>query len=143
MTATHGLKLERSFNKTAEQVFKALTDAKAIGRWFGPSDAFKVTVHRWDCKVGGKYRVEFNAPDGATHICIGTFKQIVPNQKIAYSWDWEGKPTMDSVVTFTLKPEGQKTHLTLTHDGIPAADAAEHHKQGWTGSMERLGRLLA
>jgi uncharacterized protein YndB with AHSA1/START domain len=139
----HSLKLERSLNAPAEHVYKVLTDAKHVGRWYGPADDFKVTVHKWEPKVGGKYRVEFISPDGTINIVIGEFKELVPGKKVAYTWTWEGKPVIDTLVTFTLKAVGKRTELTLTHDGFPDADMAGHHNQGWTGCLERLSREVA
>jgi uncharacterized protein YndB with AHSA1/START domain len=136
------VKMERSLNAPADHVYKVLTDARHIPNWYGPSDDFKVTVHKWEPKVGGKYRVEFNAPDGETNIVVGEFKELVPGKKVAYTWTWEGRPVIDTLVTIVLKPNGKKTDLTLTHEGFPSDDMADHHNQGWTGSMERLMRAV-
>lgn len=145
MTTTTGihLKFERSLDAPVEHVYKVLTASDSIAKWYGPSDDFKVTVHQWDARLGGNYRVEFNTPGGETHIVVGVFKELVRNEKVAYTWSWEGQPPMDTLVTFTIRPDGQKTKLTLIHDGFPAEEVRAHHEQGWTGSLERLTRAVA
>lgn len=144
MAAAGGIQLnfERKLDAPVAHVYKVLTGTEFISRWFGPSDEFKVTVHQWDARIGGSYRVEFNTPAGETHIVIGTFKELVPNQKVAYTWTWEGRPAMDSLVTFTIRADGNKTLLTLVHGGFPAEEVRDHHQQGWAGSMERLSRAV-
>jgi uncharacterized protein YndB with AHSA1/START domain len=137
------LKLERTFDASLEHVYDVLTKADHIGNWFGPSDDFKITVHEWNASVGGRYRVEFNTPSGETHIVVGEFKELVINTKIAYSWSWEGKPPMDSLVTFEITKVGEKTALSFTHEGFPSDDSRDHHTQGWTGSLERFTRALS
>ncbi|GJM44515.1 MAG: hypothetical protein DHS20C21_13570 [Gemmatimonadota bacterium] len=137
------LKLERTLNAPVDRVFTALTSKAAIAKWFGPSDEMKITVHAWDCKVGGNYRVEFVSPKGDQHIAVGTFREIVPGEKVSYSWAWEGQPPMDTLVTFRVKADGDRTQLTMTHEGFPDQEMCGHHEQGWTGSMERLVRAIA
>lgn len=145
MTSDTGIKLEKqlTLNAPAAHVYKVLTQAEHISKWYGPSDEFKITVHKWDCKVGGKYRVEFNTPAGETHIVVGEFKELKPNAKVAYSWSWEGQPPMDTLVTFAIKAAGDKTELAFSHVGFPAEEVRDHHNQGWTGSLERLSRAVA
>jgi uncharacterized protein YndB with AHSA1/START domain len=136
------LKYEKSLNAPAEHVYKVLTDAKHIPSWYGPADDFKIKVHKWEARVGGNYRVEFNTPTGETHIVVGQFKELVPNKKVAYTWSWEGQPPMDTLVTFAIRADGGKTQLTFTHEGFPSDEVRGHHEHGWMGSLERLTRAV-
>ncbi len=136
------LQFERVFDASVDEVFEALTSEAAVAKWFGPSDDFKVTVHAWDCVVGGQYRVQFDTPDGA-HICVGRFQEILPGKRLTYTWSWEGRPPMDTLVSFEMEAADGKTQLKMSHAGFPTPDVRDHHQQGWAGSMERLGRLVA
>ena len=144
MTTPTGIyiKLERSLNAPVAHVYKVLTEASHISRWYGPSDEFEVTVHTWELRVGGDYRVALKTPAGETHIVIGQFKELVPNEKVAYTWSWEGQPAIDTLVTFTIRQAGEKTELTLTHEGFMTEEARTNHEQGWRGSLERLSRTV-
>lgn len=141
MTATP-IKLERTLNASVERVFDVLTNPKHIPGWYGPSDDFDIKVHEWDCKVGGKYRVEFGTPEGP-QIVAGEFKELQDNSKVAYTWAWEGQPPMDTLVTFKISADDNKTRLDFTHEGFPSEEAKGHHEQGWTGSLERLQKSVA
>lgn len=136
------LKFDRTLDASVETVYEALTAKHAIRKWFGPRDDFEITVHAWDCRVGGRYEVEFKTPTGEVHTCYGEFKELVPMKKVSYTWSWKEQPPMDTLVSFVLEANGAKTDLTMTHEGFPAEDVRAHHEQGWTGSIERLLRFV-
>ena len=144
MTSQTGIRLQfdRTLNAPIATVYEALTSKDAIAKWFGPSDDMNVTVHAWDFKVGGGYKVEFRTPEGEKHTCHGNFKEIVPQKKLSYTWSWEEQPPIDTLVSFVIKANGNKTDLQVTHDGFPAEDTRDHHEQGWTGSLARLTRFV-
>lgn len=147
MTADHPrgyeLKLERTLHAPVDRVWAALTEADQITQWYGPGDEFRIEVLEWDCRVGGKYRVAMHHKDGQVHTCFGVFEALEPNQRIAYSWSWEGQPPMDTLVTFALSVDGDRTRLDFTHSGFPAEEAREQHRMGWNGSLERLASVVA
>lgn len=140
---TYELNLERTLEAPVDRVWAALTDAGQIARWYGPGEEFRIEVLEWDCRVGGRYRVAMHHPDGQTHTCFGVFKQIEPNQRISYTWAWEGQPPMDTVVTFALTADGEGTRLEFTHAGFPAEEVRDQHRMGWSGSLERLAAAVA
>lgn len=136
------IEMERILNASTERVYKVLTKAEHIPAWYGPSDALKIKVHEWDCKVGGKYRVEIDDPECDTHIVVGEFVELTPNKKVSYSWAWEGQPPIDTLVTFELIADGAKTKLAFSHDGFPTEEQRDQHTMGWTGSMDRLEKTV-
>ncbi|MEZ5991577.1 MAG: SRPBCC domain-containing protein [Planctomycetota bacterium] len=134
------ISLERDLPATPSRVFELLCRPESIPKWLGPSDEFRVTAHEWDCRPGGRYRVEFNAPDGETNVVVGEFREVVKDKRLAFTWTWEGKPVIDSLVTLQLKAAGEGTHLQLTHTGFPDVEMRDHHNFGWIGTLDRLGR---
>jgi glutathione S-transferase len=140
---TYDLKFEQTLDAPVERVWKAITDGKEVGKWYGPADEFRIEVLAWDCRVGGAYKVAMFSPQGGPHVVVGVFKEITPGRKLAYSWAWEGGLPMETLVTFTLKANGRKTDLPLTHEGFPNEGIRDNHNGGWTGSLERLARAVA
>ena len=76
------------------------------------------------------------------HLCKIT--EVIPNKRLQYSWrykDYEG----NSFVTFELFPDGNKTKIRVTHDGLETfpqqrADFARaSFNAGWS---ELIGKLL-
>ncbi len=102
--------IERTFNAPIEMVWKAITDKDQIFKWsFGDLTGFKP-------EVGFKteFSVRHNEKD-FRHLL--TITDVVPGRKLAYTWKYAGHPG-DSLVTYELFPEGDKTRIKLTHSGL-------------------------
>jgi len=140
--ATYELQLERTLAAAPQRVWKALTDAQQISLWYGPSDEYRIEVHAWDCRVGGKYRVSMHHKGGNVHSVAGEFREISDGKRLSYTWAWEGAPPMNTLVTFEIKPEGKGTRLHFLHTGLPDENSRNQHNQGWTGSMDRLAKAV-
>ena len=139
-TAGPGLTLERHLDAPVARVFKAWTDGEALKRWFGPSDAVVVGIAEVDLKVGGRYRIVMQEPGGEAHRVGGVYREIVPNERLVFTWAWESTPERQSLVTVTLTPAGRGTDLKLTHAPFFDEAVRDRHVHGWTGSLERLAR---
>ena len=78
---------------------------------------------------------------GGQHQSVGEFIEIVPNEKVVFSFGWEEKdhpiPPGSTTVEISLHPEGTKTLVRLVHRGLPA-DAVDDHNHGWSNYVERL-----
>jgi uncharacterized protein YndB with AHSA1/START domain len=55
---------------------------------------------------------------------------------------WKSTPERESVVTVLLKPEGDGTLLTLTHEQFFDDAARDSHQHGWDGALEKLDKLF-
>ena len=121
--------IERTYNAPVERVWKAITDKDDMKQWYFKLDAFKP-------EVGFEFQFEGGSKDMTyLHLCKVT--EVIPNKKLQYSWrykDHEG----NSFVTFELFPEGDKTRVRLTHEGLETFPAGnpdfkrESFAMGWT-----------
>jgi uncharacterized protein YndB with AHSA1/START domain len=120
--------VERTFDASVARVWQALTDADQMRVWYFDLKEFKPQVgFEFDFVVeheGNTYH----------HLCKVT--EVIPEKKIAYTWRYKGEPG-DSLVTFELFVEGEKTRVKLTHTGIETfpktlAYARKNFEQGWT-----------
>ena len=126
--ATGTVVMERTFNAPVARVWRALTDADEMRQWYFDLKEFKPTVgFEFEFVVeheGNRYH----------HLCRVT--DVIPQKKIAYTWRYKGEPG-DSLVTFELFGEGDKTRVKLTHTGIETfpktpAYARKNFEAGWT-----------
>jgi uncharacterized protein YndB with AHSA1/START domain len=141
-TATKpSLTIKRRFNAPPAKVYTAWTDPQMIARWFGPAGVERVEAES-DLRVGGHYSIAMHVP-GDRHDVLGVYREIVPNQKLVYTWAWKSTPERDSLVTVTFKPDGEGTMLTLLHEHFFDADARDRHQHGWAGAIDKLEKLLA
>ena len=125
---TDAVVLERTLNAPMAKVWKGLTDVDQMREWYFDLKEFKPEIG---------FEFEFVVEHQGSvyhHICKVT--EVIPQTKIAYTWRYKGKPG-DSLVTFELFPDGDKTRLKLTHTGIETfpqtpAYARENFEAGWT-----------
>jgi uncharacterized protein YndB with AHSA1/START domain len=96
-----------------------------------------------DARVGGRFRWIMQAPSGEQHDVSGVYREVVPNEKLVFSWAWKSTPERESLVTLTFRPDGGGTLMTLMHEQFFDADARDRHQQGWSGAMEKLDQYLA
>jgi uncharacterized protein YndB with AHSA1/START domain len=135
------LTLKRRYNALPEKVFSAWTDPKKLGRWFCPVGCEPVLAES-DARVGGRYRIVVRAQSGEEHDVSGTFREVVSNRKLVFTWAWRTTPERESLVTVELKPDGDGTMLTLTHEQFFDEAARDRHQSGWTPILDRLNEVL-
>lgn len=136
------LTIKRRFNAAPAKVFQAWIDPEKIKRWMGPGEVSTVTAE-CDARTGGRYRILMRAPDGQEHDVSGVYREIIVNEKLVFTWAWKSTPDRESLVTVTLKADGDGTIMTLTHEQFFDEDARDRHQHGWSGAMEKLDRHLA
>jgi uncharacterized protein YndB with AHSA1/START domain len=120
--------VERTLNAPIAKVWDALTDVDQMRQWYFDLKEFKPEVG---------FEFEFMVEhEGNTyhHLCKVT--EVVAQKKIAYTWRYKGEPG-DSLVTFELSQEGERTRLKVTHTGIETfpktpAYARKNFETGWT-----------
>lgn len=113
-------------------------------RWFGPAETVESTVKaEMDVRVGGKFWASFSSVDGEFHKVGGTYLDVVPNEKLVFTWAWHTTPERESQVTVTMRPDGGGTMLTLLHEKFFDQAAADGHKHGWTGTLDKLEKVFA
>jgi uncharacterized protein YndB with AHSA1/START domain len=125
---TETVVIERTFNAPMAKVWKALTDVDQMREWYFDLKEFKPEV---GFEFGFVVEHDGNTYD---HRCKVT--EVIPQKKIAYSWRYEGHEG-NSLVTIEISPDGAKTHLKLTHQGLETfpktpAFARENFEKGWT-----------
>ncbi len=120
--------VERTFNAPVARVWRALTDVEEMRQWYFDLKEFRPAVG---------FEFEFVVEhEGMTYHHLCKITEVIPQKKIAYTWRYKGHPG-DSLVTIELSPEGNKTHLKLTHTGIETfpktpAYARKNFEAGWT-----------
>jgi uncharacterized protein YndB with AHSA1/START domain len=75
-------------------------------------------------------------------IASGRFVEIVAEQRLVFTWGWEGDaPPIEpgsTTVVIELEPDDGGTLLRLTHRALEPPPVAEHHRAGWEHYLERL-----
>ena len=130
--------VDRTLNAPVARVWEALNDVDQIRQWYFDLKEFKP-------KAGFEFEfVVEHEGHSYHHLCRVT--EVIPQRKLAYTWRYKGERG-DSLVTFELFAEGEKTRLKLTHTGIETfpktpAYARKNFEAGWTGIATELENFL-
>ena len=136
------LTLKRRLNAPPERVYAAWTDPEKLKRWFGPEQIETLRADA-DARVGGRFRIVMRGTDGEEHDVSGIYREVVPNEKIVFTWAWRSTPERESLVTVVIKPEGAGSLLTLVHEQFFDEAARDRHEHGWIGCLDKLERYFA
>src|SRR5262249_6163821 len=113
MLAKPSLTLKRRLKATPAQVFSAWADPETIVTWFGHKEATQGSVQaEMDVRAGGRYRFRFKTEDGEQHEVGGTYREVVANSRLQFTWAWHTTPERQSLVTVTMAKDGDGTMLT-------------------------------
>jgi len=137
------IKLHRVLRTTPEKLYKAFTDADAMCKWLPPY-GFTATMHQFEAKVGGKFRMSFtNFGSGNSHAFGGEYLELTPHTRIRYT-DQFDDPRLPGLITVTvdLKAVSCGTELNIVQEGIPDVIPAEACYLGWQESLAQLATLV-
>jgi uncharacterized protein YndB with AHSA1/START domain len=137
--------MTRVFDASRGLVWRAYTDPKLIPRWWGPR-FLTTTIDKMDLKPGGAWRFVSRAPDGNEYGFHGVYREIVPPERIVWTFEFEGMSGHVSIDTVRFEEHEGKTKVTVTslfqtkqdRDGMVASGM----EKGQTESTERLAELL-
>jgi uncharacterized protein YndB with AHSA1/START domain len=146
MPASNGLRLRmtRLLEAAAPAVWRALTEPDALARWWGPAGFTSPSVEL-DLRVGGRYRIEMQPPDGDAFFLEGEFREVAPPSRLVYTFRWEEPDPDDqeTVVTLSLTGLGETTELALDQGPFGTDGRLALHRGGWSDSLDRLTGLLS
>ncbi|ODT74582.1 MAG: polyketide cyclase [Pelagibacterium sp. SCN 64-44] len=130
-TETRTVVVERDFAHSPEKLWHALTQPHLIEDWLMQNDFAPKIGHRFQLK--GEW--------GGVLDC--EVLEIAPNRQLAYSWNFANDDpayALESVVTFTLNPSPQGTHLRVEQTGF-RPDQKQAYGGAHAGWKQFLGNL--
>lgn len=136
---TETLVVEKRVRAPIERVFEAWTTASQLIAWWGPDDVVCIGA-TIDLRVGGHYRIGNQLADGQVIWISGTYEDIMPPNRLVFSWSIDqGAPSTERVtVNLQSSGDGTATQITVTHERIRDIKAREGHAVGWTGCLDGL-----
>jgi uncharacterized protein YndB with AHSA1/START domain len=117
--------ITRTINGPARIVFEAFTKAELFRRWWVPkSMGMTLLSCEIDARVGGQYRLVFDLGNSESAAFFGTYVEVQPHSRLAWTNEESGEG--GPVTTVTFEEQGGKTLVVLreTHPSKEALDAA-------------------
>lgn len=144
MSTSHGeaLTIRRSIRATPEKIFDAWTKPDHLRKWWGPQGV-RCSEAEIDLRVGGRYRIANELPDGSTIWIEGEFEQIERPHRLVYTWTSRSNQPQPERVSVRFEAHGDATAVTITHERIATPETRDDHESGWKGCLEGLSEYLA
>jgi len=135
--------LHRVLRAPAERIYRAFLTPDALVK-FMPPHGFTATVHQFDAKVGGKYKMSFtNFTTKQGHSFGGEFLELVPNERIAHTDTFDDSNLPGTMkTTISLRPVSCGTELRIVQEGIPDMIPVESCYLGWQETLQLLTLLV-
>lgn len=96
-----------------------------------------------DLRIGGRYRIGNQLPNGEVLWISGEFELIEPPARLVYSWRVEQREGPQERVTVQFETCQEGTLVVVTHERIADATLRERHEEGWRGCLDGLAEYLA
>jgi uncharacterized protein YndB with AHSA1/START domain len=148
-SVVHGaFHIERTYDATPEQVYKALSDETAKNQWFHGPQGWRAIERFMDFRVGGHERAKGQFEGGVTTTFDAIYHDIVPRERIVYSYEMhlDDRKISVSLATLQIKPAGQgRTKLLVDEQGafLDGYDDAGSREHGTGILLDQLGASLS
>jgi uncharacterized protein YndB with AHSA1/START domain len=137
--------IERTYEAEPARVFEAWSDPAAKARWFGPPQKPE-GAYSLDFQLGGREHLSIEQAAGPTYTFDAIYQDIVPGQRIIYTYDMHRDEARISVSVATVEIEalGAGTRLTLTEQGVflDGLDTPAEREHGTNVLMDMLAAHL-
>ncbi len=133
------LRIARDFPAPPAFVFALWSEPELLRTWWGP-EGCRLHTCEIDFRVGGRWR--FNMIGETSHWTHGTYHEIVPAERLVFSYDFDDLG-VHSVVSVRFAPAGADgTRMAFCQTGFPDANEREGHNGGWNSTFHILGEAL-
>jgi len=137
--------IERTYEASPERVFEAWSDPASKALWFGPPQKPQ-GAYSLDFRVGGSEHLKIPTPAGENYSFDAVYQDIVPGQRIVYTYEMfadENRISV-SVATVQFRSRVVTTQLVLTEQGVflDGHDTVVQREEGSQSLLDSLAAIL-
>ena len=138
--------IERTYDSPIAQVFGAWADPRLKARWFAGSADALGAGYELDFRVGGREVNRGGPPGGPLYTYESEFRDIVPEQRIVYTYEMYADNTRISVSVATVEfhDRDATTRLVVTEQGVflDGHDTSGQREEGTRILLDSLAAVL-
>jgi uncharacterized protein YndB with AHSA1/START domain len=135
------VRIERSFDASAEAVFDAWTSPEVMRRWFHCAPDWDTPEAEVDLRPGGRIKVVMRKPDGTEVKAQGEFTEIDRPRRLVMTWTFDDDPSNQQLLELTFSESEGSTTVLLVNSHISSDQRRDDQDEGWRGCLDALGRL--
>jgi uncharacterized protein YndB with AHSA1/START domain len=141
--AARVVRIERTFDAPAEDVFDAWTSEEVISRWFRPQAGWREAEAEVDLRVGGEVRVVMRTPDGEPIRAGGEYTLIERPHRLAFTWTFQDDPSNQQMIELEFTERDGVTTVLFVNSDISDEQRRNSQYEGWSTCFDEMGRVLA
>ena len=137
------VRIERTFDAPAEDVFDAWTSPEVIERWFRPARGWKKPSAEVDLRVGGTVRVVMRDQSGAPVEASGEYTEIDRPNRLAFTWTFDDYPSNQQLIEIEFTERDGATTVVFVNSNISHEKRRDEQYDGWRTCIDNIERALA
>jgi len=141
---TDALRIDRVIDAPPDVVFEAFTADDGRLAFYGQDDPGWIVESDCDLRVGGLWTVTFGPSPDQLYRHRHIF-QVIDRPRQLVLATTERRPdgfSFDFAIEFRFEPQDDRTRMTMTQTGFPAAELRAEHGRGVPNGMDRLERAI-
>lgn len=140
------INISKDFNASVEDLFGAWTQAEKLKQWWKTLQYELIDVEG-ELQEGGKIKYRFGDQGQDKLVIEGEYQEVVPNEKLVYTWNWRFLDGEVEPSDFKLNVKFEKTEsgskLDIQQDNLDNdEEAIKPHREGWDHALESLAQFL-
>jgi uncharacterized protein YndB with AHSA1/START domain len=136
------VRIERTFDAPAEDVFDAWTSPEVIRRWFKPGQGWGEASAEVDLRVGGAVRVVMRDPDGNDVGAGGEYTLIERPRRLAFTWTFDDDPSNQQMIELEFNERDGATTVLFVNSDISNEERRDSQYDGWRACLDNMERVL-
>jgi uncharacterized protein YndB with AHSA1/START domain len=125
---------------------RAWADPAIKARWFAGGVDQPDSEYALDFRVGGREVNHGRPPGGPLYTYESVYRDIVPNERIVYTYEMHADDALISVsvATIEFRTKGESTQLTVTEQGVflDGHDTSAQREVGTGSLLDALNTIL-
>jgi uncharacterized protein YndB with AHSA1/START domain len=138
--------IERTYDVPVARTFQAWADPQLKAQWFAGSAEALGAGYELDFRVGGREANRGGPPGGPVYTYESEFRDIVPEQRIVYTYEMYADESRISVSVATALFSGDDatSQLVLTEQGVflDGHDTVAQREEGTRSLLDSLAATL-
>ncbi len=137
------VRIERTFEAPAEDVFDAWTSPEVMRHWLHVARDWQTPEAEVDLRVGGEVRVVMRRPDGTEAGARGEYTLIERPHRLVMTWTFDDEPSNEQLIDLSFLESEGSTTVVMVNSGISTDRRRESQDEGWHGCLDQLDGDLA